>query len=533
MIPTTMIGTEMKANRTADTEPKQINTENVERIGADVIAVGITDRGRNSSPRRRDVDFEGLLYRHMPGEELEHEEKERYRPGGFHPIVPGDRLGYRDRYKVVDKLGWGYGSTVWLCRDSEIDSWRAVKVLQARDSTEDNRELKILKLLEHVDREELEHNHIGLPEGYFWQEGPNGKHLCFVSKPVAAMGASHPPGYGLHSPTMLIDLCFQLAQAVKYLHDKGICHGDIRVQNIGLRLDDTVDKLGLRELQQHIGEPMRYSAVETLSGRPAYPHAPDDMYHSGSLMRLKSKYRTGNLVLIDFGLSYETDRLPQEQLSYRSNAAPELLFKRSPRGPATDIWALACVFVQLRTPYALVSEFDTWVHALQEIEWRWGPLPEIYKNDVSAKLQAHDEYSVDEKRETPWNSGDPLSIPMSLEAYQQAKDNSSNTTKTIRQFLNVAEQTFKYHLTGDQIPQEFRFYDGSSDEYSSDGSDSSVKSMKRKASGSPDESAREEVTKRRRSMESTDAPRDKSVTTRVAKNTKPESSHETAATGKG
>ena len=362
-----------------------------------------------------------------------------------------------------------------------------MKVLQAQNSNEESQELKIFKLLEHIDREELERNHIGLPESYFWQDGPNGRHLCFVSKLVAAMDLSPPSGYGPHSPTLLIDLCFQLASAVKYLHDKGICHGDIRLQNIGLRLDGAVEKLTQRELQQQIGEPARWSEIESISGRPVYPHAPTALFQSSSVMQLETKYRTGNLVLIDFGLSYETANLPPEQMSYRSNAAPELLFKRSPKGPATDLWALACVFLRLRTPYALVAEYDPWVRVLQEMEWRWGPLPETYRSEVSAKMEAFDEFFVEKERETPWKPGDPLAIPMSLEAYQRAKDDGANKTATLQHHLNIAEQRFKYHLTEKLITREFIFYDGTSDGFSSDEDedDGSAKHKEPKVSTAP------------------------------------------------
>ncbi|KAK8045386.1 SRSF protein kinase 3 [Apiospora rasikravindrae] len=499
MIPTAMIDIETKDDQAMGADSDQVDHKNGEKTSADVKAAEASetreerhrtspgessDRDRSSSPRRSEFDGEGRMYCYIPGEELEHEDKERYRPGGFHPIMLGDRIGHQGRYKIVDKLGWGYGSTVWLCKDSDIASWRAVKVLQASDSNEENQELKIFKLLEHVDREELEQNHVGLPESYFWQDGPNGRHLCFVSKLVAAFDSQSPPGYGVHSPTLLVELCFQLAKAVKYLHDKGICHGDIRTQNIGLRLDDAAEKLSQRELQQHIGDPLRYSVVKRLSGRPAYPHAPGVMFQSRSVMPLEPKYRTGKLVLIDFGLSYETAKLPPEQMSYRSNAAPELLFKRSPRGPATDLWALSCVFVQLRTSQSLVSEFDTWVRVLQGMEWCWGPLPETYRSNVSAKMEEFDEYSVDKERETPWKPGDPLSIPMSLETYQRAKINGSGKTETMRHFLNQAEQRFKYHLTDELIPHQLTFYDGTSDGFSSDEDDSSIKLGKRKTSTS-------------------------------------------------
>jgi serine/threonine-protein kinase SRPK3 len=38
-----------------------------------------------------------------------------YRPGGLHPVYIGDI--YHNRYKVLNKIGYGGFSTVWLVRD--------------------------------------------------------------------------------------------------------------------------------------------------------------------------------------------------------------------------------------------------------------------------------------------------------------------------------------------------------------------------------------------------------------------------------
>ena len=38
-----------------------------------------------------------------------------YHPGGYHPVHLGDV--YRKQYKVINKLGFGTFSTVWLARD--------------------------------------------------------------------------------------------------------------------------------------------------------------------------------------------------------------------------------------------------------------------------------------------------------------------------------------------------------------------------------------------------------------------------------
>jgi len=43
------------------------------------------------------------------------ESPERYRSGWYHPVHLGDI--YCKRYRVINKLGFGTYSTVWLARD--------------------------------------------------------------------------------------------------------------------------------------------------------------------------------------------------------------------------------------------------------------------------------------------------------------------------------------------------------------------------------------------------------------------------------
>jgi serine/threonine-protein kinase SRPK3 len=43
------------------------------------------------------------------------EGRDVYRPGGFHPVYIGDV--YADKYKIMNKIGYGTYSTVWLVRD--------------------------------------------------------------------------------------------------------------------------------------------------------------------------------------------------------------------------------------------------------------------------------------------------------------------------------------------------------------------------------------------------------------------------------
>ena len=49
-----------------------------------------------------------------------------YKIGGYHPVHIGEVL--INRYVVLQKLGWGHFSTVWLARDTAYKTFVAIKV---------------------------------------------------------------------------------------------------------------------------------------------------------------------------------------------------------------------------------------------------------------------------------------------------------------------------------------------------------------------------------------------------------------------
>jgi len=49
-----------------------------------------------------------------------------YKIGGYHPVHVGEVL--LDRYVIIQKLGWGHFSTVWLTKDLKHNSYVAIKV---------------------------------------------------------------------------------------------------------------------------------------------------------------------------------------------------------------------------------------------------------------------------------------------------------------------------------------------------------------------------------------------------------------------
>jgi serine/threonine-protein kinase SRPK3 len=54
---------------------------------------------------------------------------EDYKIGGYHPCHVGEVLS--NRYVLVQKLGWGHFSTVWLAKDFKHNNYVAVKIMKS------------------------------------------------------------------------------------------------------------------------------------------------------------------------------------------------------------------------------------------------------------------------------------------------------------------------------------------------------------------------------------------------------------------
>lgn len=149
-----------------------------------------------------------------------------YNPGGNHPVLLGDHLGPIGRYRVIHKLGSGGFANVWLCRDrnSSFPKYIALKVLMARASTRDCRELRVNKLKEMSIDQKAGGKHICVPLDSFWIDGPNGSHLCLVypvlGPPVDSISKEfEDPAKALRK------IASQAVLAMDLLHNHGICHG--------------------------------------------------------------------------------------------------------------------------------------------------------------------------------------------------------------------------------------------------------------------------------------------------------------------
>jgi serine/threonine-protein kinase SRPK3 len=149
---------------------------------------------------------------------------EKYKPGGYHPIMIGDIL--RNRYHIVDKLGHGGYSTVWLARDTCSKRYVAVKVGIA-DAPSD--ETKILQALGQHHASSCEHpgrDAIPLPFDEFELSGPNGTHQCYTMPP-ARCNLRDVSFCHLFPLQVTRALSYHLTLALAYTHLQGYVHGGL------------------------------------------------------------------------------------------------------------------------------------------------------------------------------------------------------------------------------------------------------------------------------------------------------------------
>jgi serine/threonine-protein kinase SRPK3 len=151
-----------------------------------------------------------------------------YRKGGYHPIHIDDVL--HNRYRIVNKLGYGAYATVWLVEDLNSGKFAALKVRTA-DFSKDDSEVAILR---HIKQRRLNGGGSNGQEFLveflddFMIEGPNGTHQCIVTEVLGPTVAEDMEEiYGEEKYPIEIAKAFvtQLNRGVAYLHNCGVVHG--------------------------------------------------------------------------------------------------------------------------------------------------------------------------------------------------------------------------------------------------------------------------------------------------------------------
>ncbi|KAI0388096.1 kinase-like domain-containing protein [Hypomontagnella monticulosa] len=370
------------------------------------------------------------LYRLSVEDTGEVETRENYRLGGYHPVHYDDYLGPKNRFNVIHKLGWSANSTTWLCLDRESRYYKSVRIMTAKQSAGGCPDLQVLNALSDVSQKELQENCVAIPSEHFWIEGPNGRHLCFVSDLLGPnLSLNSPDGTGLHTPEFLVDLGFQVSKGLQYLHKKGICHGDLRPSNVYMQLHQyTLMELSDNRLDRYLG-PRECETLHTISGDSPGPHGPKYLALPASLDKLEKRCRTGKVAIVDFSRSFFLSNPPESQRYNRQYAGPELLFTTAGAGSPQDIWALACTIYEIRIQTQLFSEIQDYASLIRQLELWFGPLPIEYRQVARTYLDSDKTRRSSEKKpaESPTgpdedNSDPSKPLSMSVEEENQKRE---------------------------------------------------------------------------------------------------------------
>ena len=154
------------------------------------------------------------------------EQLERYRKGGYHPIIPGDEF-CSGRYRIVHKVGHGEYSTVWLARDTianQYVSFKATKASLYNNSTEK-------RILDHLSTQGAKQHSGSRYISPILKEisvnGPNGSHRCLIGEALGqSVNRLHDQlDDGILPLELARKTVAQLALGLAAVHSNGVVHG--------------------------------------------------------------------------------------------------------------------------------------------------------------------------------------------------------------------------------------------------------------------------------------------------------------------
>ncbi|KXX76395.1 Serine/threonine-protein kinase SRPK [Madurella mycetomatis] len=296
------------------------------------------------------------------------ERVEKYEPGGYHPVMVDDLL--HDHYRVVDELGFGGYSTIWLCRDIRMERYVAVKVgisgasLPRRES-DILHELSTSKPTSRLANAVVEaSDHVQNILDEFTVEGPNGSHPCYVVAP--AQGNLREASFSRLFPVEVARaLAAKLAMAVAFVHSHGYVHGDIHLRNVLVRLPSTFDELSIDQFRERYGEPETVP-IRRADGEPLPPNVPPQAVLPLYLGKKAQEFTLADargLILSDFGEAFapaKEKRLGKDCNTPVSKKAPETLFEPGvPLSYPSDIWSLGAAIWEILGMKFIFSESET------------------------------------------------------------------------------------------------------------------------------------------------------------------------------
>ncbi|KAJ6172488.1 hypothetical protein N7470_001555 [Penicillium chermesinum] len=283
----------------------------------------------------------------------------------------GDKLN-SGRYYPFRKIGAGQFST-----DLKESRYVAIKAGFTWLVKPQMHEISIMTLL----REDPIPDHPGKRHvvellDSFVHEGPNESHVCLVTEPLGRQVETVLSGLYLDNPaphSLCRILSIQALQALDYLHQKNIMHGDVHTGNLVFRLTYDIDN-------------DTETDIKAKNTRGNELNDPDDPSTLDDRTSITTGDTDANVVLVDLGASSILADSPSNSYAYPiPYRAPEVVMDTGSVTSKADIWALGCVIWRIITGIPLFApegwgDMDaTNVEQIVMFVERLGPVPETLR----------------------------------------------------------------------------------------------------------------------------------------------------------
>lgn len=226
------------------------------------------------------------------------ENPSEYKAGGYFPVKIGQgfRFQAKPRFKIIQKLGWGHFSTVWLVQESVTKKFLALKIQKGKESYRQAAldEVCLLRdISKHLDKGEISRlaqrhfpkrkmagNETFCVELIDWFEEPSiyGNHICMVFPLIGPSLLDLLRHFLLNFNTGVpIDLVKTITKQILlgliYIHEHcRIVHTDLKPENIVIELTESQK----RELIERAKLPSHQIGSPTLQQKSSYSSIPTD-----------------------------------------------------------------------------------------------------------------------------------------------------------------------------------------------------------------------------------------------------------------
>jgi serine/threonine-protein kinase SRPK3 len=349
-------------------------------------------------------------------EPSESEDEEDYRVGGYHPVKVGDTFN-EGRYRVLQKLGWGHFSTVWLCYDSVGKRHCAVKVQKSdphyAEAARD--EIKLLSALHALPKKDKTDLHVVELLDHFEHRGPNGLHVCLTFEVLSKSLLSLIKRFNYRGvPIKFIKVISrQILEGLLYSHDEcQIIHTDLKPENILFTVHKnerrTLNEAALEAAQemeklQHLRDERRAARRRDVSaGSETNAEDSDGADSALDFRDVGTNYEpspelafaSGKIKIVDFGNACWESKHFTDDIQTRQYRAPEVILG-SGYSARADIWSLACLIFELATGDFLYDphsgkDYDRDEDHLALMMELLGPLP---SHMIAKGIYSHQFYS--------------------------------------------------------------------------------------------------------------------------------------------